>query len=339
MDNTYGLHRCNICNKVYSSYKSLWNHNNKFHNNIVNTSKQLVNTSKQLVNTSKQLVNTSKHVCVKCNKILSCKQSKWRHDKTCKNKEIINNNIISELQLKNEIEELKKQLKQKSNGNKINNINNTNNGTINNTTNNIVINAVGKESVSTLSANEIYKLSKMNINAFTYIIELLNFNKKRPENHNFCMTSLEGNYMNVYNEKTKKVEKKSKKDFLTTVLNNATRKLEEIAFHIEYDMMGDKNLDNELIKIFEKIAAKSNDVFMNYKKAYENRISALSYNNKEMVLNTMKNRHEANEDDFSSVSTYEYAIYPDSKSEDSNSESEDSNSESVNSNSEEKSNI
>ena len=27
-------YKCNICNKLYSSYKSLWNHNKDFHNNI-----------------------------------------------------------------------------------------------------------------------------------------------------------------------------------------------------------------------------------------------------------------------------------------------------------------
>ena len=33
MDEKY----CNICSKKYKSYKSLWNHNNKFHN--TNTTK------------------------------------------------------------------------------------------------------------------------------------------------------------------------------------------------------------------------------------------------------------------------------------------------------------
>ena len=32
MDQKNGLYRCNICNKPYSCYKSLWNHNKKFHN-------------------------------------------------------------------------------------------------------------------------------------------------------------------------------------------------------------------------------------------------------------------------------------------------------------------
>ena len=31
MDKKDRLHSCNLCNKYYSSYKSLWNHNNKFH--------------------------------------------------------------------------------------------------------------------------------------------------------------------------------------------------------------------------------------------------------------------------------------------------------------------
>ena len=26
-------YKCNVCNKLYSSYKSLWNHNKEFHKN------------------------------------------------------------------------------------------------------------------------------------------------------------------------------------------------------------------------------------------------------------------------------------------------------------------
>ena len=29
-----GCYRCDKCNKEYSSYKSLWNHNKNFHSNI-----------------------------------------------------------------------------------------------------------------------------------------------------------------------------------------------------------------------------------------------------------------------------------------------------------------
>jgi hypothetical protein len=31
------VYKCNICNKDYSSYQTLWVHNKKFHNNKMNT--------------------------------------------------------------------------------------------------------------------------------------------------------------------------------------------------------------------------------------------------------------------------------------------------------------
>lgn len=37
-------YRCNICNKDYSSYQSLWIHNKKFHNN-----NQKISTNNQLI--------------------------------------------------------------------------------------------------------------------------------------------------------------------------------------------------------------------------------------------------------------------------------------------------
>ena len=40
--NNIDNHRCNICNKLYSSYKSLWNHTKEFHkNNIPIVSKNI----------------------------------------------------------------------------------------------------------------------------------------------------------------------------------------------------------------------------------------------------------------------------------------------------------
>ena len=43
---------CKVCNKDYSSYKSLWNHNKKFHNtNSVNVKKnvEIVEKNKSLI--------------------------------------------------------------------------------------------------------------------------------------------------------------------------------------------------------------------------------------------------------------------------------------------------
>jgi hypothetical protein len=49
MDNNDGLFKCNICNKNYTSYKSLWNHNKNLHNIPVNTNNNMVNTVNTII--------------------------------------------------------------------------------------------------------------------------------------------------------------------------------------------------------------------------------------------------------------------------------------------------
>jgi uncharacterized Zn-finger protein len=59
-------HICNVCNKVYSSYNSLWNHNKKFHTQ----------------NTTKITQNTA-FLCIYCNKCFSRNDSLKRHEQKC----------------------------------------------------------------------------------------------------------------------------------------------------------------------------------------------------------------------------------------------------------------
>jgi hypothetical protein len=88
MDNTHGSHTCNICNKNYTSYKSLWNHNKKFH------TKQVSEVG--LHNQNDVLVQTINN-CKFCKKSFNNRQNKYRHEKICKLKD----NIVLELQQKN----------------------------------------------------------------------------------------------------------------------------------------------------------------------------------------------------------------------------------------------
>lgn len=79
-------YKCNICNKKYKSYKSLWNHNKKFHTDTTMTASCQVNT----------LVMESKHnvtdcvkdvlICKYCKKKFTARQNRWSHEKICKNK-------------------------------------------------------------------------------------------------------------------------------------------------------------------------------------------------------------------------------------------------------------
>jgi predicted GIY-YIG superfamily endonuclease len=88
-------YKCNICNKKYSSYQSLWIHNKKYHKNINNITYNNTN------NISRQ--TTIQNQCEYCKKILSRYDSLKRHKQKCSQKHIL---------LLNEHENLKKQIKQ-----------------------------------------------------------------------------------------------------------------------------------------------------------------------------------------------------------------------------------
>ena len=65
-------YNCIECNKTYSSYRSLWGHNKKFHKHIKIEKTTIVEEN-----------NTIENSCRVCNKIYKYKQGKCRHEKTC----------------------------------------------------------------------------------------------------------------------------------------------------------------------------------------------------------------------------------------------------------------
>ena len=97
-------YKCNICDKLYSSYQSLWIHNKKFHNKKNTKCTSNVNTC-----TSTVVQNTSideKNKCKYCLKKYSSRQNKWNHEQKCKTKKKEANEIN---ELKETINEMKKQ--------------------------------------------------------------------------------------------------------------------------------------------------------------------------------------------------------------------------------------
>jgi hypothetical protein len=164
-------YNCKICNKLYKTYQSFWNHNKKFHS------------------------NTKKYKCKFCNKEYIIQQSHSKHEKKCEIKE-------------NEINKLKINTTNITN-NITNNTTNTTNNIINN---NFIINAFTKEKIINFPVKELKKFIR-NDNYLYNIIEYINFNKKYPENHTFCSTSLEGKYISLLNPQTNMIEKLVKIDF------------------------------------------------------------------------------------------------------------------------------
>ena len=81
MEDNEDDHKCNICNKTYSSYKTLWTHNKNKHKNIIiphNTNIILDNT-----NIIHNLVENAKYSCKYCIKSFNNYQNRWKHEKKC----------------------------------------------------------------------------------------------------------------------------------------------------------------------------------------------------------------------------------------------------------------
>ena len=66
---------CKVCNKDYSSYKSLWNHTKKYHNNDVKNVKENVKNVKENVKENKSLT------CEYCKKVFNNRPAKSIHKK------------------------------------------------------------------------------------------------------------------------------------------------------------------------------------------------------------------------------------------------------------------
>ena len=72
-------HKCNTCNKLYSSYKSLWKHNKNIHKNNVSECIPEVFICNQNVNNLEKL-----YKCKYCANNYSSRQNKWKHEQKCK---------------------------------------------------------------------------------------------------------------------------------------------------------------------------------------------------------------------------------------------------------------
>ena len=112
--------KCKICNKLYSSYQSLWNHNHKYHNtnttqtttnDFIMTSNNFQMTLNDCKLTSNDFHQNNQFTCEFCKKTFSRKNNLNYHIKNkCKLKDKVeekNNEIKFELvEIKNKITKL-----------------------------------------------------------------------------------------------------------------------------------------------------------------------------------------------------------------------------------------
>ena len=274
-------YKCNICKKDYSSYQSLWIHNKKFHktNNIHNVSKCIPSNITTVTNVHTNIQPHDNTECKFCNKKLSNRQSRWRHEKIC-NQNVNNENnifLIHIKELSNEIKELKNKLESKQNFVVQNIVNNGSINTNNTNSNNKVINVCksGDENINLLSDSEKNFIVSQELNSIVWLVDHLNFNERIPEHHNFYVSALNDKHVNTLDYKTKSFIKESKTDLFDKILFTHMNKLSLLC-------KSHKNFENHYEKLKSIIFSKK------YKKIFHDKVNLLSYNKKNMVLNTAK---------------------------------------------------
>jgi len=275
---------CNICKKDYKSYTGYWLHNNKYHNEMpcVNQVAPSISTI-PLLNRSNEI-----NCCKFCNKKLANRHSRWRHEQKCK--------LSKSITLEEQNKENKVNQNNSNNTKNAHNTNNSHNTTKNshNTTNNIqyIINAPSKSSIKHIS----YKMQKdildKGLKSITYLIELVNFDKTVPENHSFCVTSINDTYASMIDEKTNKVIKTNKIDLFDTVITANLDTLEKLTNNPKFSSKERADYKNKINYL--KTTIHNN---IKYMKKYRNDINLISYNNKNIIKDTWEHLKPLEKDD------------------------------------------
>ena len=250
-------YKCNICNKMYASYKSLWLHNKKFHKNesIPNVKdnvvdyKIVVEKVKDIVveNVNDIVIKNKIIKCEYCNKIFSSRFTKSEHKrKACKlnpSRKIKKKNIelenslleLKELFLKNN--KIHPKTLQKINKNLINNITNNNINTTNNTINNNTI--INKTYVNfhnpidykILNEKEILNILSRPWKSLEESIKTIHFNEKFPEYKNIFITNRKDD--NAYIFDGNKFCSISKNEALNDLINSHMDEIESSTSDLE----------------------------------------------------------------------------------------------------------
>lgn len=218
---------CNICNKDYASYKSLWKHNKTFHKPDVVKSITTVVVEEQ---------HNGNNACKYCDKKLSDRTSRWRHEQKCKEKEE-----------KDKLEKLEEKIKQLENLiDKHGKTKNSNKGTINkgNINTNTYVNGdninninikieLGAENIKLLSEEQKLKVLKSINYGELPIVKLIDELYKNKENRNVKISNLQNNTALVYDGDNETFKAVSKKNVINDIIS--TRNIDVKTFFNEYN--------------------------------------------------------------------------------------------------------
>ncbi len=270
---------CETCNKNYKSYQTLWKHNKKFHiDNPVD--------GKPKVNIKDSIDNIKKYECLYCKLEFAYKQSKYRHQLNCKEKQNSKKNKLIEqneelikmitILLNNKCKvhpkTLEKMQKKISEYNQNNNNGNINNGTINNTYN-INIIALGQENISELLSQQ-QKLNILNrkYQSLYHLIKLVHFNDQFPQFKNIAITNNKTNEAHLYDPDSKSFKVVDKNELITDLIEYRICDIEDFFLELK------EELDETTKKIIEDVVDKRGDDTDTI-----DRVKLLVFNNKKNI--------------------------------------------------------
>ena len=260
---------CKICNKKYVSYKSLWNHNSKFHKENVIT--KCIPNENMLPKCNQKNENINN--CTICNKLLSNRHSRWRHEQICKKKIEENKNKMNKMkeeikkEIENEMNFLKEELKTLKNTPK-----NINNGTIINN-NNYIIPLYQQNLKEVLKMSD--KLDIMNSGSQAHV-KLTNIIYKNPEYEKFrdvYITNMTNDIGYMYDGKEKRYIVKTKKDILN-----------------DYGHERFSDIELLYLELADKIPSKKLDKMKEMVKNYFNNEKFKESKHKEMLISLYNNK-------------------------------------------------
>jgi hypothetical protein len=293
-------YRCNICDKSYSSRQSLWNHNNKFHLNIVPESakspSESAKTSSESAKTPPESTkNTSENnniICEYCKTTFTRNDSLKKHFTRCKIKlnsdnklKEENDKLKIEMELfKTEMAAMKKQLlsimnKQcKIHPKTLQKINNNLNNSCNTTNNIINIVQLGNENLENVfSKNKQIEILKQRYGCLPYLIREAHLNDKYPQFKNILITNLQNNIAYKYDKTTKNFIAVDKSELLNEVVGARMEDIESF-FESNTDVLDEKTKD-----CVEKFISKMESREGTYYDDKMKDVKLMIYNNRDKV--------------------------------------------------------
>lgn len=226
--------------------------------------------------------------CDVCGAIFKHKTSLYKHKKeNCKGYKIIKKNKTPQSKeiadLRNEVEKLKNMILSQSNNNTINNTQNNNTQNIDKSQNIVInvdlgkykINKFGEEDLSHITTETFKKILGKGLKSVPELIQIVNFDKDHPQNHNVLVTNLRSKNAKVHNGE--KWETRDLDDIANQLVENNTARAIEVYEKLEpelnrttkkkftnfMDRQDDDDIVDDLDKCTKKISYDNNDIVKN----------------------------------------------------------------------------